>query len=152
MDVEQTTDPNFRRDIREPLPDDVQWFATEIENGDLPNLFIISSSDWTDISGGSFRVVDVASCVDLPTKNADTKRIGDNIRKKLAFLDSGGRLDTGLIAVTDSLDLTGRFTLIEGNRRSVSFTLRESLVGCMIYTGVSPSISNYKWARKTYRN
>ena len=150
MRVEKSADPNFRSDIREPLPKDLTWCLAEIEGGDVDKMFIISSSDWADISGSSFRVSDVASRLNNVSSNKESQRIATDINKKLAYLADGHELDTKLIAVTHDDSLIGPFTFIEGNRRSVVFTINKSMVGKQIFVGVSSKITEYIWAKKTY--
>lgn len=153
MRVELTTDPNFRSDLRDPLPADTKWYLAEVEAADIDSLYIISSTgQWTDISGGTFLVKEVAERLNLPSDHPYTIRIGDDIRRKLDYLNQGGPLDTRLIVVTESSDFSGRFTLIEGNKRAVAFLLRDQLVGCHFYVGVSHSMTEYHWARSTYQN
>ena len=142
--------PELRSEIRDPLPDDMKWYTGRIEKSDIENMYIISSSDWTDISNGSFLVADVASRLDLPTENPDTKRISDNIREKILFLKSGGILDTKLIAITNCSELKGPFVFIEGNKRSVTFAVLNTLVDSEIFIGISPEITDYVWAWHTY--
>ena len=152
MSIENCSNLDFRSDIRDPLPEDLTWYLAEIEEEDLNRLFIISSDDWTDISGGTFRVLDVVNRLNLRSENPDTQRIINDIRKKMKFLDSGGELDTRLIAVTNCPDLGGPFTLIEGNRRTVTFCVRKAIVGCQIFVGTSPAIISYGWARQSFSN
>ncbi|GFO61968.1 hypothetical protein GMST_42930 [Geomonas silvestris] len=147
--VENFSHDDFRSDIREPLPDDVNWHLAEIEPQDLDRLFIISSSDWTDISGGTFRVLDVASRLNLASEDENTLRIANDIKGKITFFQCGGDLDTKLIAVTNSTDSV--ITFIEGNRRSVVFAVNQMLVGQIIYIGISPQIKNYKWVVASFR-
>lgn len=151
MQTELTIDPNFRSDIRNPLPASIQWYLAEVESEDVDSMFTISSPGyWGDISGGTFRIKDVAERLNVPSAVPTTKLVGDDIRRKLDFLNNGGTLDTRLIAVTESAELSGKFTLIEGNRRAVAILIRNELVGCHIYVGVSPSMTEYHWARKAY--
>jgi hypothetical protein len=150
--IEKHTSPNFRSDIRDRLPKDLTWFLCEVQPHDLDRLFIISSDDWSDISGGTFRVADVAAKLNCHTTNADTIRIADNIRRKLSFLDSGGHLDSQLVSITDDPSLIGPFTLLEGNKRSVAFYLCGALVGSWIFVGCSPTVVDCVWARHTYRH
>lgn len=150
MRVEGFAYPDFRGDIRGPLPGDLAWYLAEIEDKDVDRLFIISSIDWTDITGGTFRVTDTVGRLHLQSSNPDTQRLSKDIRKKMTFLDVGGELDTRLIAVTNCPELTGPFTLIEGNRRSVAFCAREELVGRRIFVGVSSAIRDYRWAKKSF--
>ena len=142
--------PEWRSEIRDPLPDDMKWYTGEIEKSDIDNMYIISSSDWTDISNGSFLITEVASRLNLPTENPDTKRISSNILEKISFLESGGVLDTKLIAITNCSELNGPFVFIEGNKRSVTFAVRNTLVGSEIFIGISPKIVDYRWAWYTY--
>lgn len=150
MRVEGFRRPDFRSDIRGPLPADLAWYLAEIEEKDVDRLFIISSSDWADITGGTFRVADVVGRLHRQSCNPDTQRLGEDIQEKMQFLDAGGELDTRLIAVTHCPELTGPFTVIEGNRRSVALCAREGLVGCRIFVGVSPAIKDYRWAKKAF--
>lgn len=152
MRVENFSKPNFRGDIRDPLPNDLSWSLAEIEEHDASSMFIISSGDWTDISGGTFRVLDVASRLNAQSDNADTRRLASDIKKKCDHLSKGGELDSKLIAVTHDTALNGPITFIEGNRRSVAFTVNKSLIGKLIFVGASPSIVTYKWAQMTYRH
>jgi hypothetical protein len=152
MRVENFSDPNFRSDIRDTIPDDISWCVAEIEDGDVDSMFIISTGDWKDISAGSFLVSKVASRLNFPSDHADTQRIGNNIRKKLDHIVTGGHLDPKLIAVTHDDLLIGPFTFIEGNRRAVAFAVNGSLVGSKIYIGVSSLITDYKWANATYQS
>jgi len=149
--IENHSSPDFRSDIRDPLPKDLTWLICEIEPHDIDRLFIISSDDWSDISGGTFRVAEVASRLDLPSSNKDTLRIASDINKKLNFIDTGGHLDSQLVSITDRSALSGPFTILEGNRRCVTFLLRGVLVGTSIFVGYSPAVDKCVWTRHTYR-
>lgn len=151
MDVEKTINPNFRSDIRDPLPTDLNWYLAEIQKSDIDSMFILSSGDWHYISGESYRVKDVVARLDLNLADRHSVRITKDIQNKIAFVESGRSLDSKLIAVTHDAALNGPFTLIEGNRRAVAFTYLGSMIGSEIYIGVSESIENYSWACKSYR-
>ncbi len=151
MKVEGHQKSDFRADIRDPLPNSLRWYIAKIEEGDISKLFIISSEDWTEISNGSFRVQEVANRINIKNGNKDTQRISSDIKRKLEFTRGGGILDNFLIAVTDSLKLDGPFTFIEGNRRSVTFVINSTIIGCEIFIGISPDIRGYKWASQSYR-
>jgi hypothetical protein len=150
--VEKHLSPDFRSDIRYSLPEDLTWFLCEVQPHDVDKMFIISSIDWSDISGGTFRIADVAARLDYPSTNVHTVRIACDIHDKLSFLSSGGNLDSQFVSITDSPSLFGPFTLLEGNRRSVTSFLRNTLVGSLIYVGYSPAVVNNKWSRYTYRH
>ncbi len=148
--VEGFTTDDFRADIRGALPRDLVWSLCEVQPEDINRLFIISSDDWSNISGGTFRVTDVAARMDLPSNNKHTIQIATDIGKKEEHLKSGGQLDTKLIAITENHSPSGRFTFIEGNRRSVAFLRQGSLIGISIFVGYSPSVVNCVWARHSY--
>ena len=114
-------------------------------------VYIISSEDWKDISDNTYKALEVARRLGIFSKDADSERLAGDIRRKIAFLDSGGQLDTRLIAVTDSASLVGPYTLLEGNRRLIAFITRNSFQGNKIYLGYSPDVRHYWWARKTYK-
>jgi hypothetical protein len=148
--IERHGSPDFRTDIRSRLPANLTWFLCEVQPSDADRLYIISSDDWADVSGGSFRVTDVAARLDTPSTHADTTRIRDDIRRKIEHLSAGGQLDARLIAITDSPSLFGPFTLVEGNRRSVAFLRRGTMVGSSIFVGCSPAVVDCAWSRHTY--
>ena len=148
--VENHASPDFRRDIRDAMPSDLQWTLCEVEQHDVDRLFIISSEDWSDISGGSFRAADVEARLDLPTKQQDTLRIANSIRGTINYLKSGGQLDSQLIAITDNPSLLGPFTLMEGNHRCVAFIRCGILTGRSFFVGYSPATTACLWTRHTY--
>ena len=150
--IENHRSSSFRSDIRDQLPSELTWSLCVVEGLDVDRLYIISSDDWSDISGGTFLASEVAVRLDTKSNNADTIRIANDIRKKLNYIDSGGHLDSHLVAITNSPSLTGPFTLLEGNRRCVAFYLRRTLIGSEIFVGFSPAVVECKWARHTYRN
>ncbi len=141
---------DFRSDIRSKLPTDLTWYECEVEQQDIDRLFIISSNDWSDISGGSFRVADVAARLELSSADTYTAWIASEIRGKIGHVTSGNQLDTRVVAITDSPSLFGPFTLIEGNRRSVTFLLCCTFVGSKISVGYSSVVVDCVWARHTY--
>lgn len=150
--VENNPSPDFRSDIRNALPADLTWFLCEVQPYDIDRLFIISSDDWFDISGGTFRVIDIAARLDYFSTNEHTIRIASNIHNQLSFLSSGGHLDCRLVSITDSPSLFGPFTLLEGNKRSVTFFLRNALIGSSIFVGYSHAVVDCVWTRHTYRH
>ncbi len=151
--VENHTSLTFRTDIRDRLPTNILWYLCKFQECDIERLYIISSDDWADISEGSFRVADVARrLTDLQSSNEETRRIVQNVRDKIVHIESGGQLDTLLIAITDSPSLYGPFTLIEGNKRAVAFARQNTLVECQFFVGYSPCVVDCVWARHTYRS
>jgi len=148
--VEGHQSSDFRSDIRGVLPKDLSWHLCQIERQDISKFYIISSEDWRDISAHTYRALDVVQRFRLNSENPDAQRLATDILQKVAFLNSGGQLDTRLIAVTDSPSLLGPYTFLEGNRRLVAFMSRNSVEGSEIYLGHSLDVRHYWWARKTY--
>jgi len=140
---------NWRSDIKLHLPSDTCWHKAVIEEADASGLFIISSDDWADISKRTFLVSSVAEDLNAPFSDPDSLRISDDIKKKLSFLEGGGRFDTRLILVSDKV--SGPFTVIEGNRRAVALLRLNKLVGSEVYLGISGRIMYYDWSRYAYR-
>lgn len=138
-----------RSDILNKLPADLQWYRCEIEQSDLGNLYVISSRDWISLTNNTFRVIDAAR--NLEDNKQQQGRIVKDIREKIRFLESGGELDRNLITITDSPSLSGPFSIIEGNRRSVCFASRRMLLGSTIFVGYSPGVVDCSWARAPYR-
>ncbi len=140
----------WRSDIKRPLPPDIRWHEAVIEQGDMGSLFIISSDDWAHISRNNFLANSVADNLDAAFSHKDSLRISSDIKQKLSFLESGGTLDTRLIIVADKI--TGPFTIIEGNRRSVALLRRNELVGTVVYIGISRNMTDFCWSRYSYRS
>ena len=149
--VEGFHESDFRSDIRDPLPMNIEWFLVRIEHSDIQKLYVISSDDWGELSRTNYLVESVAKNINIiNSPNKDTLRIQSDIIEKIKLLKSGATLDTKLILVTDDYD--GLFTIIEGNRRAVAFLLTNQLVGIEVYLGITKDISKYHWSRYTYKN
>lgn len=140
---------NWRKDIKKPLPRNISWWEAEIEDRDIIGLYIISSDDWSDISQGSFLVRIVSENLHSNYTNCDSIRLSEDIKKKVSFLKSGSTFDTKFIAVSDSC--SGPVTFMEGNRRAVALCYLKRLADVTIYLGITEQITNYQWARHTYR-
>ena len=149
--VEKLDSLESRSDILDNLPDDLQWYRCEIQPIDLGHLYIISSRDWIALTNKTFRVIDAARNLDKYNNDQKQDRIITDIREKIRFLESGGKLDHSLITITDSPSLSGPFSIIEGNRRSVAFVYRRMLLGRSIFVGTSPAVVDCKWAKAPYR-
>ncbi len=149
--IEEHDSCDIRSDIRKELPTDLQWYRCEIQPGDPGHLYVISSRDWFTITNGTFRVIDAVRNLENISGNNKPGKIINDIREKIRFLESGGELDRGLITITDSPSLSGPFSIIEGNRRSVAFAYRRMLSGSIIFVGTSPGVVECTWAKGPYR-
>jgi hypothetical protein len=139
-----------RSDILDTLPKDLQWYRCIIQPIDIRRLYVISSQDWHHISGRTFRVLDAARNIENNSGDIKPLHIIENIREKVRFIKSGGELDRGLITITDSPSLSGPFTIIEGNRRSVAFACCRMLSGNTVFVGTSPGVVDCTWAKAPY--
>jgi hypothetical protein len=136
-------DINWRCDIRDPLPTNLKWFFAEIEEKDIPKIYIISSDDWETIAP-SFKLLDAVDALDRNNNND----IIENIKAKRAIYQNAiDGLDRRLILVSPTVE--GNFTIIEGNKRAVALQSIKKLVGTQIYLGVSRKIEGYWWARNS---
>ena len=131
----------WREDIRNPLPNDIKWFLVEIEEKDLPKIYIISSDDWKIITK-SFKLLDAVRVLNSDLIDGKIKTIKE--MKKIYEHDIDG-LDRKFILVSPSVG--GNFTIIEGNKRSMALQSINKLIGSQMYLGVSNKIRYYKWAR-----
>jgi len=150
MIVEHHVNINFRKDIRGILPQNTFWFSAKLEDKDLDKLFIISSDDWKDISDNTFKVLRVSENINKQSINKDTQRLSEDIKRKINFINSGGKLDNTLFLVAVSED--GPFTLIEGNRRAVAFNFLNIIMDCPVFLGISLEMNKYLWARYSFKN
>ncbi len=146
--VEKLTDISSRKDIVDPLRtiEDLRWSLAKIEEPDVGNIFIISSDDWKQdgLCKEDFKLMTAAQNVD---SNSGGKH--SNILEKQNIFESGSNiLDTKLFLVADNIK--GRFTLIEGNKRSVALYRLNKIVGLEVYIAISKAIREYVWARHSY--
>lgn len=144
-DALQAEIDKWRSDIKSPLPNDLQWYKAEIEEGDLNHIYMISSGDWSEISNKTFLALNVSENLNAQTQNDNTIRISKDIKQKISFLENGGCFDTKFVAVSHNNQ--GPFTLIEGNRRAVALIWLNNLIGTRIFLGISKQVKSYKWAR-----
>jgi len=149
--VEELDSLDARSDILDALPTDLQWYRCKIQLGDIKQLFVISSRDWYSLTNGTFRVINAVRNIEDETSNKRPVRLIKDIREKVRFLKSGGDLDRGLITITDSPSLSGPFSIIEGNRRSIAFGCRRMLIGSIIFVGTSPGVVDCTWAKSPYK-
>lgn len=139
--VEGFPKDNFRSDIRDPLPRDIQWYLAEIEKEDLERIFIISSDDWKTITN-TFRLLDVVGSLN---RDMDDDKIRNILQKKMIYQNDINGLDRKFILVGPSTE--GNLTIIEGNKRAAALQSIGKLVGNRIYLGISNGIRNYVWTR-----
>ena len=149
--VERLETLDSRNDILDKLPTDLQWYRCEIQPVDLGQLYVISSRDWINLTNNTFRVMDVARSLENDVDEQEQGHIINDIREKIHFIQSGGELDRSLITITDSPSLSGPFSIIEGNRRSVAFAYCRMLLGSSIFVGASPGVVECRWAKAPYR-
>lgn len=143
--VENFSNNDFRSDIRDPLPNDLQWYVASIETLDIGKIFIISSDDWRGdhLCVPNFKLLTAISNYKVSLNNTEKY---DNIRKKeIIFKNDLNGIDTKLIFVAPSKN--GPFTIIEGNKRAIALGCLGGLTSLEIFLGVSSEIKKYCWAR-----
>ncbi len=143
--VEGFTTDNFRSDIRDPLPTNLDWALAVVEKGDINSLFVISSDDWKQegLCSSDFKLT--TAITNYSNTQSSNGKYGDIRAKELLFTSNQSALDTKLILVSSSKE--GPFTIIEGNKRAIALGKVERLIGLEIFCGISPSIKDYLWAR-----
>lgn len=86
------SDINWRRDIRDLLPTDLKWFLVELEEKDIPKIYIISSDDWRSLTP-SFKLLDA---VDALSKNINNDKIANILAKRAIYQNNIDGLDRKL--------------------------------------------------------
>ncbi|MBI1313555.1 hypothetical protein GC176_19870 [bacterium] len=148
-EMEQHSNDDFRGDIRNPLPEDLNWVKCSFDGGDASRLWIISSDDWRSLNESDFRLPGAVAGLNRPKADANFVRHRTKIVQIADAITRGGSVDSRLIAVTNCLD-AGPVTFIEGNHRAVAYHALNQLGHCEIYLGIHPSIQSYCWARKSF--
>lgn len=146
--VESFTTDDFRSDIRNPLPDDLDWVLAIVEKEDVDSFFIISSDDWKQerLCGPDFKLTTaITNYSNTPSSNG---KYGDIRAKELLLSSDQNALDTKLILVSPSKK--GPYTIIEGNKRAIALGKLQKIVGLEFFFGTSPSIKDYLWARYSH--
>ena len=143
--VEGFTTDDFRSDIRDPLPTDLDWALAVVEESDVDLLFVISSDDWRKegLCIPNFKLATVVANYSR-TSSPDGKYADIRV-KEMLFASDLKALDTKLFLVAPSIN--GPFTLIEGNKRAIALSKLGKLVGLETFCGISPEIKGYHWAR-----
>jgi hypothetical protein len=139
---------SWRGDIKANLPTDLKWYMAVLEESDIHKLFLISSEDWELVSEKTYLVSTVSKNIECSYHDVDSIRIIYDIKKKISFLKGGGKIDTRLIIVSD--ELSGPYTTLEGNKRSVALYNLQRIVGTEVHLGLSNNIKNYNFAHYTY--
>ena len=146
--IEGFTTNDFRSDIRNPLPEDLDWVLAMVEKEDIDSFFIISSDDWKQegLCDPDFKLTTaITNYSSTPSSNG---KYGDIRAKELLFSSGQNTLDTKLILVSPSKE--GPFTFIEGNKRVIALGKLQKIVGLEFFFGISPSIKDYLWARYSH--
>ena len=143
---------DFRRDIRNKLPDNLDWKLCSLDASDCCRLHIISSDDWGLITKKTFTVVEAVRALDAPWVDKDSTRLISDIQAKIDYINEGQSLDFTLIGIADSICDSGKITLIEGNRRAVAFTYLKMAVRIKLYLGIAEEVKDCFWARHTYQD
>ena len=137
--VEGWVDDNFRSDIRDKLPDNLQWYISILETFDIGKTFIISSNDWRDndrLCIPDFKLLTAMSNYQVSLNT--TSKYGDIRKKELVLKNNLMGIDTKLFLIAPMQ--TGPFTIIEGNRRAIALGNLGKLNKLEIFLGVSSQI------------
>lgn len=128
------------------LKNDLKWFEVEIEEEDIDHICIISSDDWGPGDAGittKFRVVEVAE--NLRNGIRDNRIMPKILEYRKKFEEDIDSIDKKFILISPRLE--GKYTILDGNKRSVALQSIDQLVGTIIYLGVSESVNTCVWAR-----
>lgn len=138
----------YRGNIRCKLPVKIKWFLAEIEEKNLPKIFIISFEDWRPITR-TFKLIEAVNALDRNIEDETARKHVRNIKeKRMVYEQDINGIDRRFILVAPSTN--GNFTIIEGNKRAVALQSIGNLVGNQIYLGISNEMVNYYWARNSH--
>ncbi len=110
--------------ILDQIPPGVSAYCVLIEDGDLPDLYILPTGDWYLDTGGSFRLIDTPANLS-PGRSADP-RLGlgpiehyDKVRAISQYMSTHGTaLDEPLILISPAV--AGPYTIIDGTHRAAA--------------------------------
>lgn len=104
-----------RQQIIQHIPEikNLQW--VEIEDIDLPRLYMVSSTEWTQATGGDCRLIDTGETLQAG---------GDVDRKVQAILDRLGDELTNEVLILIAMDESGPYSIIDGNHRAIALYRR----------------------------
>lgn len=146
--VEGFTTDDFRSDIRNPLPNDLDWVLAIVQKEDIDSLFIISSDDWKQerLCEPDFKLT--TAIANYSNTRSSNGKYNDIRTKELLLSSDQKTLDTKLILVSPNKE--GPFTIIEGNKRAIALGKLQKIVGLEFFFGISPAIKDYLWARYSH--
>jgi len=143
--VENFNNDNFRSDIRDPLPLDLNWYLSILESTDINKIYVISSDDWKNefLCVPDFKLLTALSNYKL--FNYNIGKYKNICEKEALFKNDKNVLDKKFIIVAPKQD--GPFTVIEGNKRMIALANLGVLSDIEVFLGLSSRINDYKWAR-----
>lgn len=126
-------------DVWGPFPLGICWYEANVEEADIPLLYLIGSSDLCE-SFGSYRIADIDRAMAGDDQHNHKVRV-----RALSQAIRAGRSFERPVAVGNSG--TGPFVLIDGNHRALAFYAEQRLQGLELYLGILPGMTHaYKWA------
>jgi hypothetical protein len=136
-----------RAPIIDRLPTDLSWYIGELEPSDIDNLYVIPAFDWYMDAGPDFKIPECLNQL-KPGRGfeiSDTfKGTIDHYSKVENILKSEGK-NIGKLTVI-STNLSGPYTLVDGNHRALALYKQGRLAGTKIFLGVSSSVITSKWS------
>jgi hypothetical protein len=126
-------------DVWRPLPAGIRWYEGELEESDVPNLFLIGSADLQE-TFGSYRIIDIER--DMAANDGYNHRI--RIRSLVEAIRAGRPLEWPILVSESAF---GPFVFIDGNHRGLAYYCEGRLPGLRVYLGLAPGLLRaYCWA------
>ena len=132
--------PRPNSDVWGPLPRGVRWYEAELEDADLPQLYLIGSSDLQE-TFGTYRVADVSP--DMSGEDRYHHHV--RVRCLLQALREDCVRERPIVISNPDLD---QVVILDGNHRCLAHQCRGSLPGLPIYLGVATRLLE-KWGAAT---
>ena len=125
----------YRSGILRQLPSDTMWQLAEIDNQDLPFIYIIPAEDWFEDTGRTFKLLDTKVSLRTDGSHFDqVSKVIDHLREK--------RLDHEKLILIGS---ESTYTIIDGTHRASALVRSDSPLPWKAFLGKSPNMNNCCW-------
>ena len=128
-----------RHPILDHVPKETTWYATEITQGDIPNLLLIQTTWCKHVSNGTCRLSDAINDFDNNLKKIGSEN-ADKITGVYATLAQKTHQETAIIFT--AADTASPWTAVEGNHRLIALgasLMKGDIASYKAYVGIFPN-------------
>jgi len=131
------------------LPEDRQWWEIELEPADIDHVSVFPRAHWVRLSGGDFRVQNIANRVRPNVQGRSQDRFAAKMWAIMSGIQSGTDLGSVIfIGVNDHR----RLVVLEGNHRLVASLLGPGKIpaSMRLVGGFSPHMERCCWYKTNF--